>query len=154
MFPRVKAPAAYVRVPCYPPARVSNFVKDFLAGAYHWTSKVSKNFLVFVGGEARLWEGCSKSPYVLGILWFCMVGQCYGLMSEILYIGIPAYHWTRKVFSRKEYLKKWEGTLLVYSVFNTNNKTIYIFTQETNWLKQKCQNKRKKSERRIKTTNE
>ena len=34
-FPRVKTPAAYVRVRCYPPARVSNFKKDFLAGAYH-----------------------------------------------------------------------------------------------------------------------
>ena len=32
--PRVKTSAAYVRVRCYTPARVSNFVKDFLAGAY------------------------------------------------------------------------------------------------------------------------
>ena len=68
MFPRVKAPAAYVRVPCYPPARVSNFVKDFLGGAYHCTRKESKHVFGFVGG-ARLWEGCSRSPYVLGILY-------------------------------------------------------------------------------------
>ena len=34
-FPRVKRPAAYVRVRCYKPARFSNFVKDFLAGAHH-----------------------------------------------------------------------------------------------------------------------
>ena len=34
-FPRVKTPAAYVRVRCYTPARFSNFVKDFLAGPYH-----------------------------------------------------------------------------------------------------------------------
>ena len=68
MFPRVKTPAAYVRVRCYPPARFSNFVKDFLAGAYHWTRKGSKHVFGFVGGEARLWEGCSMSPYVLGIL--------------------------------------------------------------------------------------
>ena len=68
MFPSVKTPAAYVRVPCYPPARVSNFVKDFLAGAYHYTRKESKHVFGF-GGEARLWEGCSTSPYVLGILY-------------------------------------------------------------------------------------
>ena len=51
-----------------PPARVSNFVKDFLAGAYHCTRKESKHVYGFVGG-ARLWEGCSMSPYVLGILY-------------------------------------------------------------------------------------
>ena len=81
-FPRVKTPAAYVRVPCYPPGRVSNFEKDFLAGAYHWTSKESKHVFGFVRGEARLWEGCSRSLYVLGIR---MVWQCCGLVSEILY---------------------------------------------------------------------
>ena len=47
MFPRVKTPAAYVRVPCYPPARFSNFVKDFLAGWYHWTRKESKHVYVW-----------------------------------------------------------------------------------------------------------
>ena len=64
-FPRVKTPAAYVCVRCYPPARVSNFVKDFLAGAYNWTRKESKQVLFFAGGEARLWECCSRSLYVL-----------------------------------------------------------------------------------------
>ena len=34
-FPRVKTHVAYVRETCYPPARFSNFVKDFLAGAHH-----------------------------------------------------------------------------------------------------------------------
>ena len=68
MFPRVKTPAAYVRVPCYPPARFSNFVKDFLAGAYYWTSKESKHVFGFCWRKARLWECCSMSPYVLGIL--------------------------------------------------------------------------------------
>ena len=63
-FPRVKTPAAYVCVRCYTPARVSNFVKDFLAGAYHQTSKESKHVFGFVGG-ARLWEGCSMFSYVL-----------------------------------------------------------------------------------------
>ena len=52
---------------CYRPARVSNFV-DFLAGAYHCTRKESKDVFGF-GGEARLWEGCSMSAYVLGILY-------------------------------------------------------------------------------------
>ena len=47
-FPsRVKTPAAYVRVRCYTPARFSNFVKDFLAGAYHWTRKESKHVFGF-----------------------------------------------------------------------------------------------------------
>ena len=55
MFPKVKTPAAYVRVQCYPPARFSYFVKDFLAGAYHWTSKVSNLFVaVAVHGLFRL----------------------------------------------------------------------------------------------------
>ena len=58
-----------MRVRCYTPARVSNFVKDFLAGAYYWTSKESKQVFGFVGGETRLWEWCSTSPYVLGILY-------------------------------------------------------------------------------------
>ena len=47
-FPRVKTPAAYVRVRCYPPARFSNFLKDFLAGAYYWTSKESKHVLLLL----------------------------------------------------------------------------------------------------------
>ena len=64
MFPRVKTPAAYVRVRCYTPARFSNFVKDFLAGTYYCTRKESIHVFGF-GGEARLWKGCSKSPYVL-----------------------------------------------------------------------------------------
>ena len=57
-----------MRVRCYQPARFSKWLKDFLAGVYHWTSKVSKHVFGFVGGEARLWEGCSMSAYVLGIL--------------------------------------------------------------------------------------
>ena len=47
-FPRLKTPAAYVRVPCYTPARVSNFKKDFLAGAYYWTGKESKHVLLLL----------------------------------------------------------------------------------------------------------
>ena len=35
IFPKVKTPAAYVHVRCYPPARFSKWLKDFLAGAYH-----------------------------------------------------------------------------------------------------------------------
>ena len=56
-FPRVKTPAAYMRVRCYPPARFSNFVKDFLAGAYHQTSKVSQHVFgfCFLDGVAMLW---------------------------------------------------------------------------------------------------
>ena len=57
MFPRVKTPAAYVRVRCYPPARFSNFVKDFLAGAYDWTRKESKHGFGFCwrrGGEITM----------------------------------------------------------------------------------------------------
>ena len=58
-FPRVKTPAAYVRVRCYPPARVSNFVKDFLAGAYDQTSKESKHVFgfCFLDGVAMLLFG-------------------------------------------------------------------------------------------------
>ena len=59
MFPKVKTPAAYVRVRCYPPARVSNFVKDFLAGAYDQTSKESKHVFgfCFLDGVAMLLFG-------------------------------------------------------------------------------------------------
>jgi hypothetical protein len=76
-FPRVKTPAAYVRMLCYPPARFSNFVKDFLVGAYHCTRKPGMRILsskesqhvVFCwrGGETIIiipgtsvcyWEGC------------------------------------------------------------------------------------------------
>ena len=42
------------------------------------------------------------------------------------------------------------GHPVVYSVFNTNNKTIYIFTQETNWLRQKRQNKQRKAKEELK----
>ena len=54
-----QAPAAYVRVRCYPPARVSNFVKDFLAGAYDQTSKESKHVFgfCFLDGVAMLLFG-------------------------------------------------------------------------------------------------
>ena len=48
-----------------------NGLIDFLAGAYHRTRKGLNTFLflVFAGGETRLWEGCSMFPYVLGILY-------------------------------------------------------------------------------------
>ena len=60
-------------------------MKDFLVGAYHCTSKVSKHVFGF-GGEARLYgKGVVSLPMCWG---FCMVGQCYGLMSET-YMGIP-----------------------------------------------------------------
>ena len=55
-----------------------------------------------------------------------MVWQCYG-MSEYYGHTIKRGKWRKK----KEYLKKWEGTLLVYSVLNITIY-IYIFTQETN----------------------
>ena len=57
------------------------------AGDYEKKKKETNlsTFLVFVGGETRLWEGCSIFPYVLGIL--------YGgamLWSDIeTYRGIP-----------------------------------------------------------------
>ena len=66
MFPRVKTPAAYVRVRCYTPARVSNFVKDFLAGAYHWTSKESKHVFGF----------CWRRDETMGRLWY--LSLCVG----------------------------------------------------------------------------
>ena len=75
--------------------------------------------------EARLWEGCSKSPYVLGIL-----DGVAMLWFDVL--NVQGHTIKRGKWPAEKYLKKWEGTLLVYSVFNTNNKTIYIFTQETN----------------------
>ena len=72
-FPsRVKTPAAYVRVRCYPPARVSNFVKDFLAGAYHWTSKESARFWFLL--EGRRDDYGKAVVYVLG---FWLVWAAY-----------------------------------------------------------------------------
>ena len=45
------------------------FKKDFLAGAYDWTSKESKHVFGFCWRrDETIWEGCSIFPYVLGIL--------------------------------------------------------------------------------------
>ena len=64
-FPRVKTPAAYVRVRCYTPARFSNFVKDFLAGAYHYTSKESKHVFGFCWRRGRR-DYYGKAAVVVG----------------------------------------------------------------------------------------
>ena len=65
------------------------------------------------------------SAYVLGIL--------DGV--AMLWFGVLNEECGKAWLEEKDYLKKWEGTLLVntnYSIMYNNNKTIYIFTQETN----------------------
>ena len=44
------------------------FKRIFYQGRIIRRAKSLSTFLVFAGGEARLWEGCSISAYVLGIL--------------------------------------------------------------------------------------
>ena len=70
---------------------------------------MSKHVFGFVGGQERLWEGCSMFSYVLGILYG--VAMLYGLISET-YRGIPLDE--ESVVCRKEYLKKWEGVVLLH----------------------------------------
>ena len=53
-FPRVKTPAAYVRVRCYPPARFSNFCEGFFSrGVSLDEQKRLSTFFGFCGRKGR-----------------------------------------------------------------------------------------------------
>jgi hypothetical protein len=110
MFPRVKTPAAYVRVRCYPPARFSNFKKDFLEGWYHCTLVELKQ--------------------VFGFMVWCLKYYPNTMMNE-------ESGWKKKISKKKVggQVLIWDCGLqcfkyiidnnTTYNIYNTSNNTIY-----------------------------